>query len=366
MEVLKLMNSNPNWRDVLSADPYNITIKEDGHYVLLKYSQIDSDFNLPIVRECRGAIFFDDGEQWVCVRRAFDKFGNYGEGYAAEIDWKSAVVEEKVDGSLMSLWFHNGVWHLSTNGTIDAFKAPLGDTGLTFGDYFFECLGDEGMFFWKLNPCYCYTFEMVGPLNRVVIPYNKPKLYAIGQRNMVTMEEVPYNGPIGAEYNIWYPALYPLDSLEEVIAVAEKLSKDEEGFVVRDKYFNRIKVKSPEYLMAARLHNNGVITEKRMMEIVLTEKVDDFVAYCPTHEARLLEMEDAIKKTMLGIASELDWVEDNHYFSLERAEYAKAIKNFKYKHFLFGAYDNKYTNVKDYVFSLRPEQALNLIETLEY
>ena len=32
MEVLKLMNSNPNWRDVLSTEPYNITIKEDGSY----------------------------------------------------------------------------------------------------------------------------------------------------------------------------------------------------------------------------------------------------------------------------------------------------------------------------------------------
>ena len=51
MEVLKLMNTTPLWRDVLSADPYNITIKEDGEFVLLKYSQIDSDFNLPIVHE---------------------------------------------------------------------------------------------------------------------------------------------------------------------------------------------------------------------------------------------------------------------------------------------------------------------------
>ena len=68
MEVLKLMNSNPNWRDVLSADPYNITIKEDGEFVLLKYSQIDSDFNLQIVRECRGAIFVkeEEGSREVC------------------------------------------------------------------------------------------------------------------------------------------------------------------------------------------------------------------------------------------------------------------------------------------------------------
>ena len=367
MEVLKLMNSIPNWKDVLSVDPYNITIKEDGEFVLLKYSQIDSDFNLRIVRECRGAIFAFDEQfnYWTCVRRAFDKFGNYGEGYAADIDWNTAVVQEKIDGSLMSVWNYKGEWHISTNGTINAFKAPLGDTGLTFGEYFVECLNCSlETFFCKLNPCYCYTYEMVGPMNRVVIPYMEPKLYAIGQRNMLTMEEVPYNGPLGAEYNVWTPAYHELETLDQVIAAAKEMSKDEEGFVVRDWRMNRIKVKSPEYLMAARLHNNGVITKKRLIEIVLTEKVDDFVAYCPMYKARLLEIEDVFNQIKCEIASELDWVEDNHYFSLARAEFAKVIKDFKYKHFLFGAYKGKYETIKEYLYSQKPEQILKLIESL--
>lgn len=367
MEVLKLMNSNPNWRDVLSADPYNITIKEDGEFVLLKYSQIDSDFNLQIVRECRGAIFVYDEQfnHWTCVRRAFDKFGNYGEGYAAKIDWDTAVVQEKIDGSLMSVWYYNGDWRISTNGTINAFKAPLGDTGLTFGEYFVECLNCSlETFFEELNKNHCYTFEMVGPLNRVVIPYNEPKLYAIGQRGMLSHAEYFYNGPLGEKYNIWLPPRYALYSLDDVIKVAEHLSKYEEGFVVCDAQFNRIKVKSPEYLMAARLHNNGVITKKRLIEIVLTEKVDDFIAYCPAYEVRLLEVEDTIIQIMRGIASELDWVEDNHCFSLARADYAKAIKDFKYKHFLFAAYDGKFTNIKEYIYSMRPEQIEKMIEAL--
>ena len=108
MEVLKLMNSNPNWRDVLGADPYNITIKEDGEFVLLKYSQIDSDFNLPIVRECRGAIFVKEEDGWRCVRRAFDKFGNYGEGYATDIDW----VEDNHYFSLSRAEFANAIKNL--------------------------------------------------------------------------------------------------------------------------------------------------------------------------------------------------------------------------------------------------------------
>lgn len=362
MEVLKLMNTNPNWRDVLSADPYNITIKEDGDYVLLKYSQIDSDFSLPIVRECRGSIFYRDGE-WKCVRRAFDKFGNYGESYVPEINWETASVQEKVDGSLMSLWYHNSGWHLSTNGTIDAFKAPLGDYGITFGSYFLDCLGNACYeFLPELDTDYCYTFEMVGPLNRVVVSYDKPKLYAIGQRNIKTMEEVKYDGPLGAFWNIWLPEFYPLNSLNEVIEAASKMSKDEEGFVVCDGEYNRIKVKSPEYLMAARLNNNGVITKKRLMEIILTEKVDDFIAYCPQYTTHLKTLEEDFKDLKLEINMEWDEAKVNNWFLLPRAEFANKIKEFKFKHFLFGVYDRKYSRLEDYLYSCSAEQVLRLME----
>ena len=34
MEVLKLMNTNKNWREMLSNEPYNIIIKDDDDYIL--------------------------------------------------------------------------------------------------------------------------------------------------------------------------------------------------------------------------------------------------------------------------------------------------------------------------------------------
>lgn len=284
MEVLKLMNTDPNWRRVLLSEPYNITIKEENEFVLLKYSQLNSDFNLPIVRECRGAIFTYTQNGWHCVRRAFDKFGNYGETYAAPINWTTASVQEKIDGSLVSVWYCDG-WHLSTNGNIDAFKAPLGDFGISFGDYFCEALGvlwEE--FVAELNPWYCYTYELVGPLNRIVISYEKPTLYAIGQRNMACfMEETIYDGPLGAKYNIFKPKRYNLYSLEEVVQCAQTMTRDEEGFVVCDTNFNRIKVKSLQYLTAARVRNNGVITKKRILQMLLDNTIDDFLAYCPQY-----------------------------------------------------------------------------------
>ena len=54
--MIELIKSNNNWREILSGPPYNIAVKDDGGFILLKYSQIESDFNEEIVRECRKAL----------------------------------------------------------------------------------------------------------------------------------------------------------------------------------------------------------------------------------------------------------------------------------------------------------------------
>ena len=112
-----------DWEQVLTQEPYYIKIKEDGPYVMFSYDQIRSDFSYNIVREARG-IIFRKGKWETPVCWAFNKFGNYGESYAPEIDWNTAFVTEKIDGSLMKVWW-DGDWKISTNGTIDAFKAEL-------------------------------------------------------------------------------------------------------------------------------------------------------------------------------------------------------------------------------------------------
>ena len=96
LNIIQFIKTHPNtWRDILSSPPYNLIIKDgiNGYegLVLLKYNQFDSDFSLPIVRECRGIIIdIEDNFNPVC--HPFNKFFNYGEKYADSIDWKSARV----------------------------------------------------------------------------------------------------------------------------------------------------------------------------------------------------------------------------------------------------------------------------------
>lgn len=360
MQVLDFMNSHSNWEELLTQEPYHIRVKRDGDYILLKYGQLDSDFSLPIVRECRGSIFYlNEDNQYECVCHAFQKFGNYGESYVPEIDWNSAVVEEKVDGSLMKVWHHNDQWHVSTNGTIDAYKAEVDCLDTTFGDVFNEAIGDKEFFFSRLDKNLVYMFELVSPETRVVIPYPGTKLYMLGCRNMRTMQECDaHDTELMFQCNISYPKIFPLETLEECLAYVKSMTKNEEGFVVCDKNFNRVKIKSPEYLMAAHLRNNGAITTKRIINMIKNNMIDDFLAYCPAY----IGMVDDIVEQLDCLCCELmySWTKVAHIE--DRKEFAEAVKSFPRRDYLFDKYKNPDLLEDEWIMSCSTAKILRMIE----
>ena len=118
MELLNFLNTHSDWEQLLAAAPYSLDIKRDGDYVLFSYNQFLSDMSLELVKEARGVIFRKENDRWICVCYPFRKFFNWQESNADAIDWSKGVdVLEKIDGSLMKLWYDRGEWHLSTNGT---------------------------------------------------------------------------------------------------------------------------------------------------------------------------------------------------------------------------------------------------------
>src|SRR5574344_1881444 len=124
LQLLDFIKQNKeNWKEVLQKKPYSLIVKEDDDYILLKYNQLESDLSNSIVQECRGIILRKSDLKVVCF--PFKKFFNYHEPNAADIDWDGARVLDKIDGSLIKLWFDNGCWHWSTNGNIDADKTEF-------------------------------------------------------------------------------------------------------------------------------------------------------------------------------------------------------------------------------------------------
>ena len=152
LNLQTFIRENENWKELISEKPYCIKVTEKEDLVCFKYSQIDSDFNEPLVRECRGIILEKD--TWNVVAYAFNKFFNFGESYADEIDWASARVLEKVDGSLIKIYYYNG-WRVGTNSTIDADDAKLlAPPYETFMDLFSAAADICGLDYNKLDPHY--------------------------------------------------------------------------------------------------------------------------------------------------------------------------------------------------------------------
>lgn len=120
-------------------------------------------------------------------------------------------------------------------------------------------------------------FELVSPYNRVVIPYADIELYYLGARNNITQEEFKPEETKLYQYNLFkIPSRYSLSSYEDVKNAANNLPWDKEGYVVCDRYFNRVKIKSPEYVKAHYTRNNNSISAVKLMEIILAGEEAEF------------------------------------------------------------------------------------------
>ena len=374
MKVLDLMNNNLDWEEVLSNPPYSITIKRDNGYILLKYNQFLSDFSNPIVRECRGSIFYlrDDG-LYECVCRAFDKFGNYGEEYTDEIDWSTAQVQEKVDGSLIKVFYHNNTWHVATNGTINAYNCIVykedKETNKTYGSIFnFALRGHLNQFFESLDKDYTYMFELVSPYTKLVVVYPDTALYYLSRRNIHTMEEDNARPEAFENFGILFPKTYSLKTFEDCLAYVKTMNKNEEGFVVKDAAFHRIKIKSPEYLLAFRAKNNGVLSTKRIVKMIREESIDDLLAYCPEYKVRVDAVINKYKILIHSFEEEYQRfiiMHPNKWDTLDRKDFAALVSNSWAKDFLFKKRSNPELRAEDYIGGLSIARLISLLDEIK-
>jgi hypothetical protein len=139
--VRNLIASEPaNWLTILT-EQYAISAVRDGDLVSLKYNQIESPMHEPIVQECRGMVV--DTARNTILAHPYNKFWNHGEALAAKIDWRTANVLDKLDGSLITLYW-NGGWQVASSGHPTA-GGSYGEEARTFRDAFWETWHALGM-----------------------------------------------------------------------------------------------------------------------------------------------------------------------------------------------------------------------------
>ena len=318
--------------------------------VLLKYNQIDSPMGEPIVQECRGLIL-DECDGWRVVSRSFSKFFNADEGHAAAIDWGTATVQEKLDGSLCVIYHYAGKWNVQTSGHPDA-AGQVGGEPFTFAELFWQTFNAHGWIL-PLDPDVCVSFELMSKWNRIVVMHSEPKLRMIGVRDRANGGELP----LSRLAHLYEPVrAFQLQSLGDVVATFATMEPlKQEGYVIVDEQFNRIKVKHPGYVAIHYLKDG--CSRRRLVEIVQAGEFGEFLAYFPEWEKEFTAIQDGIHAMVAALEAKYERIkgaESQKEFALE------AVKT-KCSAALFMLRAGKVKTIREYISKMRPDHVLTAI-----
>lgn len=297
--IQKFIYNNPNnWKELLTKEPYCLKIKEQDNLVIFNYNTYKSDFSKEIVKEARGLIL--ELGTFRVVRMAFYKFFNLGEPNAANIDWDSATATSKEDGSIMSAYWYGGTWHIASNSCIDVADAVLDNIEAPYRNYkelFFAAACNCRLDFAKLNPKNTYTFELVSPYNKIVVPYSETKLFHINTRDNNTLEEL--NEDIGIEKPKFY-SIHDRKGFEEIVS---NLGENHEGIVIKDKYNNRVKLKTEEYIRLHYMEGETKLTLLHAIYIIINHEQAEYLQYFPERKAVLKALERRLNEVDIIICN---------------------------------------------------------------
>jgi RNA ligase len=187
----------------------------------------------PITMSARGLIV-DPAERRI-VATPFPKFFNVGERGEKIPDLPFDTME-KLDGSLIVIFHHNGQWRTATRGA-------LGSSQAAWARAFMDKSDTSG-----LRPGTTYLAEATYSENRIVVRYTEDAMVMLAAYDEAGIE-LPYRDVEAAGASLGWRTLrrYSFNSISDLMLHAEALPRNEEGFVVRFENGHRIKIKGNEY-----------------------------------------------------------------------------------------------------------------------
>lgn len=320
------------------TDELGIVVKFVDDLVVLNYNQIDSPKTHPVVVECRSLIL--EKESLKVVSRSFERFFNLGEALdtTPAIDWSKAVVAEKVDGSLIKIYHHKGVWNVATRGTTYAEGECMGH-GVTFCELVYKALGvkDKEEFQAKceaslLDKRTTYIFELTCIENRVVKRYSGYTLHYLGARKNATGVYISeYEEDVVQVLGAKLINKYSFSSESDCIDSASVLKDLDEGYVVYQDGVPVCKIKSPAYVATHHIRGEG-LNPKRAAELVLSGEVDEYLKYFPEDMDFIqpyIDTKNSIEAEMESVYNHTKWIEDQKEFAVKVKQYPFSAVLFK-------------------------------------
>ncbi len=282
-------------------------------------------------RECRGLIFDKSGK---LIRRSYHKFFNHGEREETlnqNIDWTIPhIFLEKLDGSMVTplpLGSHIR-WATKAGITDVSMQAEVFvATRLWYQEFAKVCLKEDWL----------PIFEWCSRQNRIVIDYPEENLILTGMRRQTTGE---YMDIVTLRANALYhniPLVNKFDTPEYLEIISEM--DNCEGVVIRFENGHMLKIKTSTYLQIHRAKEH-LIHEKRIIEMLLNNKLDDVLPYLPEADKQAIlsyskDFLDGLIKVIADIkATRTNWVQSRKEFALN-----KEISPL-YKSIIFSCWDN--------------------------
>lgn len=347
-DLINFIKSNKDWKERLLKKPYALKNIVQVPYIpnawMLNYNLFESELSNSVVKACRGTIVqvLDDGTvNSLCL--PYYKFFNYGDVNGDTIDWNTAVVHEKIDGQLIKMFKYKGQNYWCTNGSPNV-ETPLDYTDEKIHNYkelLFEAIrkdlkqptvaawsDDNGNFYckdidWvnKVPDGWTLMFELTSPYNRIIVEYKEIKLWFHGARDENGIEHDPEE--IAERFGIPYeiPKQFDFKNFDQAFeAIKNWKGLENEGLVVCDADFHRVKVKCDDYLKVKFIRD--VSTPKGIFWIVISEEYDDLASHPEIQELaekqkdELLEVMNKFRKLHKEITDARSRFEDQKSYAL--------------------------------------------------
>jgi hypothetical protein len=109
--------------------------------------------------------------------------------------------------------------------------------------------------------------------------------------------------------------------MEMVIAESKKLNPNKnEGFVVVDKHFRRVKIKSPQYVIMSLMswRDKDGLNKRRMLEVVRLNEGDELIAYFPKWQELYSSLKKIYDEYVNEIQALYDKVKESEIFNNEK------------------------------------------------
>jgi len=198
-------------------------------------TQFDGHWNETTL-SCRGLVVNDDG---AIQALPLQKFFNIEE--AKHTPTTNFEVFDKVDGSLLILFYYEGDWIFATRGSFTSEQAIRAKVIASR----WPTTSIE-----ELDPRFTFLFEIVYPENRIVVDYgDKEELVLLTAINPTNRKELSYND-LHQFYSEYFTVVTRYDRLD--YKNIQKLNTpNSEGFVVKFDNGQRCKIKFADYV---RLH----------------------------------------------------------------------------------------------------------------